>query len=206
MKRTVPFILILALLFSLFSCDISHLCALEVISFNKSASIVVEGDAFESFSFSSEEMNHQPLERYENIDFTAEDNTSNAKVHKFGIASETGGAYRLGMSLVDANKHVIDFLRIGILIDGEVKVYQDYDKYEDIYGREQNSAQVLFFNSDSEVFNNITVDIPAGEVKEVTVFIWIEESELYDRNGNRYTGWADKSYKASPIVLNLEIN
>lgn len=65
---------------------------------------------------------------------------------------------------------------------------------------------MLFFNSDSEVFNNITVDIPAGEVKEVTVFIWIEESELYDRNGNRYTGWADKSYKASPIVLNLEIN
>ena len=118
MKRTVPFILILALLFSLFSCDKSHLCSLDVTSSNKSVSIVVDGESLNSFNFSSNELNHQPLERYENIDFTAEDNTSNAKVHKFGIASETGGAYRLGMSLVDANKHVINFLRIGILIDG----------------------------------------------------------------------------------------
>lgn len=205
MKRSVPCILILALLFSFMSCDKSHLCSLEVVSSNKGASIVVEGEAVESFNFSSKEMNHQPLERYENIDFTAEDNTSNAKVHRFGIASETGGRYKLTMSLIDANKHVIDFLRVGILIDGEVKVYKDYDKYEDLHGREADSAPTLFFNSDSEVFNDLTVEIPAGESKEIAVFIWIDESELYDRNGNRYTGWADKSYKASPIVLNLEI-
>ena len=38
-----------------------------------------------------------------------------------------------------------------------------------------------------------------------TIFIWLEESELYDENGERYTGWADKSYNASPIMLSLEV-
>ena len=51
----------------------------------------------------------------------------------------------------------------------------------------------------------MTVELSAGESKEVIVFIWIEEAELYDKNGDRYTEWADKSYDASPIMLSMEL-
>ena len=39
----------------------------------------------------------------------------------------------------------------------------------------------------------------------MVVFVWIEEAELYDENGQRDKGWADKSYNATPINLNLGI-
>ena len=205
MKKAICSILILILLLSLMSCDRSHLCSLDVLCSNENASLIVDGEKVNSFKFSSNELNQQPLERYSNIDFTSEEsNNSNAKVYKFEISSLAEDTYNISLKLVDANKYVVDFLRVGIAIDNELKVYKDYDKYEELYQMESDDG-LLHFNSKSEIFNDLTVDFSAGETKEVVIFIWIEESELYDKNGERYTGWADKSYKASPIVLNLEI-
>ena len=205
MKKAICSILILILLLSLMSCDRSHLCSLDVLCSNENASLIVDGEKVTSFNFSSNEFNQQPLEKYSNIDFTSEEsNSSNAKVYKFEISSLAEDTYSISLKLVDANKYVVDFLRVGIVIDNELKVYKDYDKFEELYQTESDDG-LLHFNSKSEIFNDLTVDFSAGETKEVIVFIWIEESELYDKNGERYTGWADKSYKASPIVLNLEI-
>lgn len=206
MKKTVCSILILVLLFSLVSCDTTHLCSLDVLCSNENASIVVNGEASDSFNFSNEGFNHQPLENYSNIDFTnTESNVSNANVNKFEIASSTNDTYNLSLKLVDTNKYVVDFLRVGIIIDGELSVYKYYDKTEDLYHKENDPDSILHFNSKTEIFNDLTVDISAGESKEIIVFIWIEEAELYDGNGERYKGWADKSYNASPIMLSMEI-
>ncbi|MBE6533268.1 MAG: hypothetical protein E7676_07255 [Ruminococcaceae bacterium] len=205
MKKAICSILISILLFSLMSCDRSHLCSLDVLCSNENASLIVEGEKVNSFNFSSNELNQQPLEKYSNIDFTSEENNnSNSKVYRFEISSLAEDTYNLSLKLVDANKYVVDFLRVGIVVDDELKVYKDYDKFEELYQMESDD-ELLHFNSKSEIFNDLTVDFSAGETKEVVVFIWIEESELYDKNGERYTGWADKSYKASPIVLSLEV-
>ena len=205
MKRTVCGILIIILLLSLAGCDRSHLCSLDVLCSNENASIVVDGEEVDSFNFSSNDFNEQPLENYSNIDFlSGENDTTNAKIHKFEIKSEASATYNLSLKLVDANKYVVDFLRVGVVIDGVAHVYKDYDKFEELYQKESDDG-LLHFNSKSEIFNDLTVSLSADETKEITVFIWIEEAELYDRNGERYTGWADKSYKASPIVLSLEI-
>lgn len=205
MKRAVCGILIIILLFLLAGCDRSHLCSLDVLCSNENASIVVDGEEVDSFNFSSNDFNEQPLENYSNIDFlSGENDTTNAKMHKFEIKSEAGATYNLSLKLVDANKYVVDFLRVGVVIDGVAHVYKDYDKFEELYQTESDDG-LLHFNSKSEIFNDLTVSLSSGEAKEITVFIWIEEAELYDRNGERYTGWADKSYKASPIVLSLEI-
>lgn len=205
LKKAICSILISILLFSLMSCDRSHLCSLDVLCSNENASLIVEGEKVNSFNFSSNELNQQPLEKYSNIDFTSEENNnSNSKVYRFEISSLAEDTYNLSLKLVDANKYVVDFLRVGIVVDDELKVYKDYDKFEELYQMESDD-ELLHFNSKSEIFNDLTVDFSAGETKEVVVFIWIEESELYDKNGERYTGWADKSYKASPIVLSLEV-
>ena len=159
-----------------------------------------------SFNFSNEGFNHQPLEYYSNIDFTnTESNVSNANVNKIEIASSTKDTYNLSLKLIDANKYVVDFLRIGIIIDGQLSVYKYYDKSEELYHKENDPDSILHFDSKSEIFSELTVDFSAGEIKEIIIFIWIEEAELYDRNGERYTGWADKSYNASPIMLSIEI-
>ena len=205
MKRTVCGILIIILLLSLAGCDRSHLCSLDVLCSNDNASIVVDGEEVDSFNFSSNDFNEQPLENYSNIDFLSGENDAvNAKIHKFEIKSEADATYNLSLKLVDANKYVVDFLRVGVVIDGLAHVYKDYDKFEELYQKESDDG-LLHFNSKNEIFNDLTVSLSADETKEITVFIWIEEAELYDRNGERYTGWADKSYKASPIVLSLEI-
>ena len=206
MKKTICSILISVLLFSLISCDTTHLCSLDVLCSNENASIVVDGEASDSFNFSNEGFNHQPLENYSNIDFTnTESNVSNANVNKFEIASSTNDTYNLSLKLVDANKYVVDFLRIGIIIDGQLNVYKYYDKSEELYHKENDPDSILHFNSKSEIFSELTIDFSAGETKEVVIFIWIEEAELYNKNGERYTGWADKSYDASPIMLSMEI-
>lgn len=205
MKRTVCGILIIILLLSLAGCDRSHLCSLDVLCSNDNASIVVDGEEVDSFNFSSNDFNEQPLENYSNIDFLSGENDAvNAKIHKFEIKSEADATYNLSLKLVDANKYVVDFLRVGVVVDGLAHVYKDYDKFEELYQKESDDG-LLHFNSKNEIFNDLTVSLSSGEAKEITVFIWIEEAELYDRNGERYTGWADKSYKASPIVLSLEI-
>ena len=205
MNRDVCGILIIIFLFSLVGCDRSHLCSLDVLCSNENASIVVDGEEVDSFNFSSNDFNEQPLENYSSIDFLSDENdATNAKMHKFEIKSEADATYNLSLKLVDANKYVVDFLRVGVVIDGVAHVYKDYDKFEELYQTESDDG-LLHFNSKNEIFNDLTVSLSSGEAKEITLFIWIEEAELYDRNGERYTGWADKSYKASPIVLNLEI-
>ena len=206
MKKTIYSILISVLLFSLFSCDTTHLCSLDVLCYNENASIVVDGEAFDSYNFSYEGFNHQPIEKYSYIDFTnIESNASNANVNKFEISSLTNDTYNLSLKLVDANKYVVDFLRVGIIVDGELNVYKYYEKSEEIYHKENDPDSILHFNSTNEIFSELMVDFSAGETKEIVIFIWIEESELYDKNGERYTGWADNSYDASPIMLNLEL-
>ncbi len=206
MKKTVCGILISFFIFSIVSCDRSHLCSVDVLCSGENASIVVDDEKVDSFNFSSNGLNHQPLENYSNIDFTNKDNNlSNANVYNFEIASLANDTYNLSLKLVDANKYVVDFLRIGIVVDGEIHVYKYYDKHEELYHKENDPDSILHFNSKIEIFNDLAVDFSVGETKKIVMFVWIEEAELYDKNGERYTGWADKSYNASPIVLSMEI-
>ena len=76
MKRTIGCILILIFLFSLASCDRSHLCSLDVLCSNENASLIVDLEKVNSFKFSINELNQQPLEKYLNIDFTSEENNN----------------------------------------------------------------------------------------------------------------------------------
>ena len=125
MKKTVCGILSLVLLFVLAGCDKTHVWSLEVRSSNENLSIIVDGEASASFSFTSEGFNRQPLENFSNIDFSeTENNNANIEIHKFKITSLTSDTYSLSLKLVDANKYVVDFLRVGIIVDGELRVYK----------------------------------------------------------------------------------
>ena len=206
MKKIVAFIIMFFAIFSLIGCDTSYLCSFDILCSNENISVIVEGESYNSFTFSSNDFNMQPKDRYSFIDFMTDENkNSNAKMHKFEITSLVDETYNLSLKLVDANKYVVDFLRVAIIIDGELRVYKYYDKNEEIYHKEDDPDSILHFNSQNEIFNQLPVELSAREVKEIIVFIWIEEAELYDENGDRYTGWADKSYDASPIMLSMEV-
>jgi hypothetical protein len=173
---------------------------------DENISVVVDGEAHDSFNFSSNDFNRQPLENYSQIDFyDTKSNSSNANIYKFEISSLVNDTYSLSLNLIDENKYVVDFLRIGISVDGNLRVYKYFDKREEIYHKENDPDSILHFNSKSEIFSELEVDISQGESKQITVFIWLEEAELYDKSGERYKGWADKSYNASPIRLSMEI-
>ena len=206
MKQILAFIIMCFTFITLIGCDSIHLCSFDILCSNENIRVTVEDKSYDSFTFSSENFNRQPLTRYSYIDFTVNDeNNSSAEMHKFEFISLTDDTYNLSLKLVDANKYVIDFLRVAIIIDGELRVYKYYDQNEKIYHKEDDPDSILYFNSQTEIFNELTFELKAGEPKEVTVFYWIEQAELYDKNGNRYTGWADKSYDASPIMLSMEV-
>lgn len=205
MKKMVC-VLISIFLFLFVACDRSHLCSLDVLCSNENISIVVDGEYLEKINFLSRELNSLPLENYSQIDFTSyENNSANVKMYKFDIVSLTNDTYNLSLKLVETNKYVVDFLRIGIIVDDELRVYKYYDKYENLYHKENDPDSILHFTTKSEIFNELAVNFSTGETKEIIVFIWIEESELYDKKGERYKGWADNSYKASPIILRVEV-
>lgn len=109
------------------------------------------------------------------------------------------------MYLTQPNKYVIDYVRVAILIDSELKVYKYYDEKEGIYHKDNDPDTLLHFKSKNEIFDNLEISFEENETKEMVVFVWIEEAELYDENGQRDKGWADKSYNATPINLNLGI-
>ena len=207
MKKAICCLLILSILSVFSSCDQSYLCSLDILSANENVSIIVGEETLKSFNFFSKAFNHQPKEYYVNIDFSnGEADRSNAQKYTFDIIASADESYRLSMELIDANRYVVDLLRIGILVDADLKVYKYYDKYEQLYHKENDPDTINHFVSQSKIFNDLHIDIDRGEAKEITVFIWIEESELYSKSGERHTGWSDKSYKATPISLRLDIN
>lgn len=206
MKKTVCGILSLVLLFVLAGCDKSYLWSLDIRSSDEKVSIVVDGEASDSFSFSSNDFNRQPKANYSNIDFSkTENNDANVKIYKFELTSSTSDTYSLSLKLVDANKYVVDFLRVGIIVDGELRVYKYNNIFEEIYHKENDPDSILHFKSKSKIFNGLSLELSAGEPKEIVVFLWLEEAELYNKKGERYTGWADHSYDASPVMLDMEI-
>ena len=206
MKKMIFCIILLVLLVLLVSCDRDYICSFNVECLNENINVIADGKESKSLSFISEDFNMQPKENYININFSEFDNdTSYAKKYRFEINSKVNQTYNLSLRLDEANKYVRDFLRVAVVIDGKLSVYKFCDKYEDIYHKQNDPDTLLHFNSETIIFNDLYIDITKEKSKEVILFIWIEEAELYDNNGERYKGWDDKSYNATPIMLNMEI-
>ena len=206
MKKSILNILILFVVFILVGCDRSYLCTFDINSLNENIKIVNNDEELSYYSFSSDDFNRQPKEYYSNINFfDYENDNSNAKKYKFEIKSLVDNTYNLSLILTDDNKIVRDLLRVGLVVDNKLYVYKYYDKNENIYHKENEPNSLLHFNSKTEIFNDLKVNIAKDNSKEIILFIWIEESELYDSNGERYKGWDDKSYQATPIMLNMDI-
>ena len=137
--------------------------------------------------------------------FSAERKPLGLTKQKFELLSQKDNTYNMSLKLLNNNKYVVDFLRVAIVIDDSLKVYKFYDKNEVIYHKENDPDTILHFNSETEIFNDLTVDLLENESKTIKIFAWVEEAELYDARGNRYTGYRDHSYDADTIMLSLEI-
>lgn len=207
MKKLLALILSMIFLLLCFAgCDKSYNTSLNVVSSNKSIRILDGEEKTTSKNFEDSDFNRQPTENYANIDFSgSEKSQSNAKIYKINLNSTTEDNYTLSMYLTQPNKYVIDYVRVAILIDSELKVYKYYDEKEGIYHKDNDTDTLLHFKSKNEIFDNLEISFEENETKEMVVFVWIEEAELYDENGQRDKGWADKSYNATPINLNLGI-
>ena len=210
MKKSICVILMAVLLLCFTGCDRSYTCSLDVQCAGNDHWLIVDDVEQDEYCFSLEMFNSWPLTFYSSIDLRSDGedpdwHEDDYMKERFEVYSYVDDTYTLTMELNDSDKYLLDFLRVAIIVDGELRVYKYNNWFEKIYHEENDPDTILHFNSKKEIFDDIEMHLSAGESKEIVIFYWLEESELYDRNGERLRGWADKSYDANSIYLKLNI-
>ena len=205
MKRITACALLLVLLFLLVGCDTVHTYSLDIAIKNENISVLVDGVEHDTYQLADRYFNHAMMANYSNIDFDSYEEDLYVQKYVFSLKADASDTYNISLKLIDANKHVVDMVRIAIIIDGQVNVYKHNDLLERIYHEENDPDSIIAFKSMQVVFEDIALYIEGGEVKEIAVFVWIEEAECYYITGRRRTGWADHSHDATPVELLMEI-
>ena len=207
MKKITIVIVICVLLFALVGCDIGNETILDVVCNDENVKIIVDDAPLEQHTFVITGMNHWPQSSFPRIDFTGLENLESSHKFRFEVVSSVSGTYNLTMKLNDDNSALLDWLRVAIAVDGELKeVYRDNSISDNIYQKQNDPDFIKSFESKKIIFSQFTLDMIADSAREVVVFIWLEEGELYDSFGTRYTGWAANMSGASHIDLSLEIS
>ncbi len=207
MKKICSLIVLIGIILTLSSCDRMYVYSLDVKSLDENLSYVIDDEMYNSYQYYLNKLNWGFKREYSEMDFFSDDNdfTLHSLMYQFELLSQIDNTYNMSLKLLNNNKYVVDFLRVAIVIDDSLKVYKFYDKNEVIYHKENDPDTILHFNSETEIFNDLTVDLLENESKTIKIFAWVEEAELYDARGNRYTGYRDHSYDADTIMLSLEI-
>ena len=204
MKKIYSLIIFIGIMLTLSSCDKMYVYSLDVKSLDENLNYIIDDDMYESYQYYCDFMNFNCKTNYSDIDFLGYD-TALSMPYQFELLSKVDGTYSMSLKLLNNKQYVVDFLRIAVIIDDTVKVYKYYDENEVIFHKENDPETILHFNSETEIFNDFTIDLLENEPKTIKILVWIEEAELYDASGNRHKGWQDHSYDATPVELSLEI-
>jgi hypothetical protein len=204
MKKIYSLIILIGIMLTLSSCDIEYVYSLDVKSLDENLNYIIDDEMYESYQYYYRTMNFQFKTNYSDIDFLGND-IGLSMPYQFELLSKVDDTYSMSLKLLNNKQYVVDFLRIAVIIDDTVKVYKYYDENEVIFHKENDPETILHFNSETEIFNDFTIDLLENEPKTIKILVWIEEAELYDARGNRYKGWQDHSYYATPVELSLEI-
>ena len=208
MKKITIVIVICVLLFALVGCDIGTETILGVQCNDENVKIIVDDAPLEQYKFEITGMNRLPQSSYPHIGLTEDDYIfGSPNKFRFEIVSSVSDTYNLTMKLNDDNSALLDWLRVAIAVDGELKeVYRDNSISDNIYQKQNDPDFIKSFESKKIIFSQFTLDMIADSAREIMVFIWLEEGELYDSFGTRYTGRAASMFGASHIDLSLEIS
>lgn len=206
MKKIICSVLIIFSLMLIVGCDKSYINSLDIVSNNENVTIIINDEELNNYNFNGRYFNWFPYTNYSSIDFTDINNNNLQTINcKFILKSTINHTYNLSLNITEDNKYVTDFLRVAIIMDNQVLVYKYYEENEHIYHKEDDPDTLLHFNSENEIFNNLSVDLLEGEEKEVVVIYWIEKAEFYNSKGEYKKGYSNKSSSATPIMLKLEI-
>lgn len=204
MKKIWSLIILIGIMLTLSSCDKRYVYSLDVKSLDENLNYIIDDEMYESYQYYCDFMNFNCKTNYSDIDFLGND-IGLSIPYQFELLSKVDGTYSMSLELLNNKQYVVDFLRIAVIIDDTVKVYKYYDENEVIFHKENDPETILHFNSETEIFNDFTIDLLENEPKTIKILVWIEEAELYDARGNRHKGWQDHSYDATPVELSLEI-
>lgn len=207
-------ILILLLLFLtifLSGCDGGFICFITVISENSNLKILDNEQMLDIYEIDYGPLNNYPFGNYSSIDFT---NTDQYSQHAYVFTIKLinldydNNNYMLSMNLKDPRKYndyMLDFSRIALVVDEQLTVYKFFEKNEVIYHKENDPDTILHFNNMNEVCNNYEIKINSNETKEIILFVWLEQSEQYDKDGKFSKRINNRFFNAGPMQLDITI-
>ena len=200
MKKLIIYLVIVLITVFLIGCDRSYHSYLTINSSNEI--LLSKTDEFSentnNLYYSNNYLNDNHIASYKNL--------SNAIIYSFFIKSSRDINAKLSLKLNDANNYLLDYIRIAIEIDEEFIVYKYFDKNEIVHDEDNEYENTNYFISETDVFKEYDLPLIIDDSKNVIIYIWVEETELYDKNGNRLTGRKDHSNDISQIDLLLSID
>ena len=209
MKKISIIIVLCILLFVLVGCQPrpARIDSLNIVRSDENVKIGVNGEYYDSYKF--EEQNKTDVREFDDIDFYDYDSEHGdvTTSYRFSIVSSESATYNLSLELVDANRYLIDLLRVAIVIDGGlIGVYKYNNWYDPPIQRIHDPEFTTFFESKKVVFNQLSIDTFADTANEIAIYVWFGHGEMYNVLGQRYTGWFYWPSRANNLQLNLEIS
>lgn len=209
MRKIILIVLLLFMLFSFSACDRNYNYYVQVVSTDEVFLYYIdEEDAKNELLDEKSLFNSYFGTEYKDINFDdLQNNNTRWYVGCFTFKFETSNdIIDLKMELIDADKYLLDFIRVGVIFQDEIYIYKFYDKKEQMYDKENDPLSILHFENSSLITDSLNFDVIKDEFNELSIIYWIEEGEGVTPNGDLDKNYSKQRYKMGDMNLKISIS
>ena len=209
MRKFILIVLLLFMLFSFSACDRNYNYYVQVVSTDEVFLYYIdEEDAKNELVDEKSLFNSYFGTEYKDINFDdLQNNNTRWYVGCFTFKFETSNdIIDLKMELIDADKYLLDFIRVGVIFQDEIYIYKFYDKKEQMYDKENDPLSILHFENSSLITDSLNFDVIKDEFNELSIIYWIEEGEGVTPNGDLDKNYSKQRYKMGDMNLKISIS
>lgn len=209
MRKIILIVLLLFMLFSFSACDRNYNYYVQVVSTDEVFLYYIdEEDAKNELLDEKSLFNSYFGTEYKDINFDdLQNNNTRWYVGCFTFKFETSNdIIDLKMELIDADKYLLDFIRVGVIFKDEIYIYKFYDKKEQMYDKENDPLSILHFENSSLITDSLNFDVIKDEFNELSIIYWIEEGEGVTPNGDLDKNYSKQRYKMGDMNLKISIS
>ncbi len=209
MRKIILIVLLLFMLFSFSACDRNYNYYVQVVSTDEVFLYYIdEEDAKNELVDEKSLFNSYFGTEYKDINFDdLQNNNTRWYVGCFTFKFETSNdIIDLKMELIDADKYLLDFIRVGVIFQDEIYIYKFYDKKEQMYDKENDPLSILHFENSSLITDSLNFDVIKDEFNELSIIYWIEEGEGVTPNGDLDKNYSKQRYKMGDMNLKISIS
>ena len=112
----------------------------------------------------------------------------------------------LKIELIEADKYLLDFIRVAVKYEDELYIYKFYDEKEEIFDKENDPTLIKHFESKSLITDKLNLNVLKEELNELTIIYWIEEGENVTSTGEINNSYKKGIYKIKSMNLKISIS